>query len=182
MRAIAAALVHHPVLGRRGEILTTTLTNLDLHDIARAVRVYGLAHLYIVHPLESQRYLAQRIVDHWMHGAGGRRIPDRAIALEVVKLAATLDEACAAHGPDVELWTTSAIACDPITSFADARALLHTDGPAVMLCFGTGWGLAPEVHARATLRLEPIRAHRDTGYNHLSVRSASAITFDRLLG
>ena len=51
-----------------------------------------------------------------------------------------------------------------------------------MLCFGTGWGLAPEIHARATLRLEPIRAHHDTGYNHLSVRAATAITFDRLFG
>jgi hypothetical protein len=182
VRSVAAALVHHPVLGRGGEILTTTLTNFDLHDLARLVRVYGLAHLYITHPLESQRYLAQRIVDHWVRGPGGRRIPDRATALEVVKLVPTLDDACADLGADAELWTTSAITYEPITTFSDARALLHQDGPAVMLCFGTGWGLAPEIHARATLRLEPIRARRDTGYNHLSVRAATAITFDRLLG
>jgi hypothetical protein len=52
----------------------------------------------------------------------------------------------------------------------------------VLVVFGTGWGLTAEVVASAEVRLEPIRAGADTGYNHLSVRAACAITLDRLLG
>jgi hypothetical protein len=47
-------------------------------------------------------------------------------------------------------------------------------------CWGyTGYGLADTVLEQADALLEPIRG-RD-GYNHLSVRSAAAILFDRLL-
>ena len=39
---LAVALVHHPVLDRRGDRVTTAVTNLDLHDIARTARTYGV--------------------------------------------------------------------------------------------------------------------------------------------
>ena len=48
MRRVSAALVHHPVLDRQGAVVTTAITNLDLHDIARSVHTYGLEALYIV--------------------------------------------------------------------------------------------------------------------------------------
>ena len=51
---------------------------------------------------------------------------------------------------------------------------------AVLLLLGTAWGLAPEVLAMADGVLPPIRGV--SGFNHLSVRSAAAILFDRLLG
>ena len=31
-------LVHHPVRSREGGVITTSVTNLDVHDIARAAR------------------------------------------------------------------------------------------------------------------------------------------------
>ena len=37
------ALAHHPVLDKDGRIVTTAVTNLDVHDIARAARTFGLA-------------------------------------------------------------------------------------------------------------------------------------------
>src|SRR5690606_14363961 len=43
-RRVAAVLVHHPVLDRAGEVVTTAITNLDLHDIARSAHTYGLEH------------------------------------------------------------------------------------------------------------------------------------------
>jgi hypothetical protein len=52
----------------------------------------------------------------------------------------------------------------------------------VLIAFGTGWGLAGELVESAELRLAPIAAATETGYNHLSVRAACAITLDRLLG
>ena len=48
------------------------------------------------------------------------------------------------------------------------------------MVFGTGWGLAPEVMARADLRLAPVLGPTD--YNHLSVRAAAAVILDRLRG
>ena len=49
----------------------------------------------------------------------------------------------------------------------------------VLLVFGTGHGLAEEVLGKAEGILRPIRFLDD--YNHLSVRSAVAITVDRLI-
>ena len=49
-----------------------------------------------------------------------------------------------------------------------------------LILFGTGWGMTEELLARADAILEPING--EGGYNHLSVRSATAIILDRLLG
>ena len=48
------------------------------------------------------------------------------------------------------------------------------------MVLGTGWGLSPEVMARADLRLAPVQG--PSYYNHLSVRAAAAVILDRLLG
>ncbi|MBI4956426.1 MAG: RNA methyltransferase [Myxococcales bacterium] len=180
-RLVAAALIHFPVLGRGGETLTATVTNLDVHDLSRSARSYGLAAFFVVHPRPAQRLLGERIRAHWVSGTGRRRIPDRGAALELATFVADLDEALGRLGPGAEVWTTAAReGGGPVTTFARARELFAAPGPAVLLCFGTAWGLAPEVLARATVRLEPIVGRGD--YNHLSVRAASAICLDRLLG
>jgi hypothetical protein len=183
MRPIYLALVHYPVLGREGQILTTTVTNLDLHDMARSARTYALQGLIVVHPIEAQRVLAERIRGHWTEGSGGKRIPDRSAALELIRVVPSLElmleQLTAQHGQPPQLWTTAAQARDTVVSYADARALLAQDGPPVVLVFGTGWGLAASVLERAALRLEPIVGRGD--WNHLSVRAACAISLDRLL-
>jgi len=180
---VAVALVHHPVLGRQGELLTTTVTNLDVHDIARSVRSYGLDALYIVHPLESQQQLSARILRHWVGGAGGKRIPDRGAALERVRIVPSLEAARSDLGEGTVLWTTAARALGgELTSFVAARERLATRSQPLLITFGTGWGLPESLLSRAAVRLEPITAAADTGYNHLSVRAASAIVLDRLFG
>lgn len=182
MRELSAALVHYPVLDRQGAIVTTAITNLDLHDIARSAHTYGLEALYVVHPVAAQRELALRVKAHWTEGSGGRRIPDRTPAMRGLVVVETLDDAVRAAGDDVELWTTSAIGRERALSHADARERLRADGPPVLIVFGTGWGLAPEVCERAREHLAPIPSVRADGYNHLSVRAAAAILFDRLRG
>jgi hypothetical protein len=182
MRRLAAALVHHPVLDRQGAIVTTAITNLDLHDIARSVHTYGLSDLFVVHPVAAQRELCERVREHWTHGSGARRIPDRTPAMRGITTVVTLDDAVRALGDAVEVWTTSASPRVGAVSHADARGRLASDGPPVLLVFGTGWGLAEEICARAQLHLAPILSLRPDGYNHLSVRAAAAILFDRLCG
>ncbi len=183
MRRIAAALVHHPVLDRQGSIVTAAITNIDLHDISRSALTFGLSDLFVIHPVQAQRTLAERIRWHWVEGSGGQRIPDRKPALEIIRVVPNLDTVFDALGPGAELWSTSAqrLGGKP-TELSTAREELKRSGPPVVLCFGTGWGLAPAVHERASRHLQPIASPRSDGYNHLSVRAAAAILFDRLLG
>ena len=81
----------------------------------------------------------------------------------------------------MEVWVTAARKLGPTVSFAGARTRLEGRGRPVLLTFGTGWGLAPQLIDAAAALLEPICAARGD-YNHLSVRSACAIALDRLLG
>ncbi|MBW2526838.1 MAG: RNA methyltransferase [Deltaproteobacteria bacterium] len=188
MSEVALALIHHPVRDRQGAPSTTTITTLDLHDLSRAAVTYGLAQMFAVHPIEAQRQLALRIRQHWVEGSGGRRIPDRARALEALRVVASLEDACATLAPGqgragVELWTTAAVARGAeVTPFAAARQRLAAARRPVLLCFGTGWGLTDDLCAAADLRLEPITGSSRSDYNHLSVRAAAAIVLDRLLG
>ncbi len=183
---LSVGLVHHPVLDAKGETSTSTLTTMDVHDLSRSARTYGCDALYLVHPVQAQRDLAHRIVDHWTHGSSAKRIPDRKEALAIVKVVATIDEARAAmtepEGEPVEVWVTAARSLSGKSlSWPAARARLRAPGPRVLTLFGTSWGLAREVIDRADALLEPIQA-RDGDWNHLSVRAACAITLDRLLG
>lgn len=182
----ALGLVHYPVLDRGGEIVTTAITNLDLHDMARSARTYGVEDLWVVHPIAAQRLLAERIRSHWVSGSGKKRIPDRSVAIELLRIVPSLEDMYTAiAGPagrrGLTIWTTAASArSGPVTSYAAARPLLEQAPLPVVILFGTGWGLAKQIVEDADLRLEPIRGGSD--YNHLSVRAACAITLDRLLG
>ncbi len=172
------ALVHHPVYDRTGRVVATALTNLDLHDMARACRTYGLGGLLIVHPVQAQRTLATRIADHWRDH--GEELNDfRRMAIERVtvvdSLAAARDHVQAACGAEPLLCATSA---RPLTGALEPSQVPH-DRPLVLV-FGTGWGLAEEALALCPARLAPVRGAGD--YNHLSVRSACAIILDRLYG
>ncbi|HVJ89655.1 MAG TPA: RNA methyltransferase [Labilithrix sp.] len=179
MRRLSIALVHHPVLDAKNAVVTSTLTTMDVHDLSRSARTYGCEAFFIVHPIEAQQALAHRIVEHWTHGSSAKRIPDRKDALATSRVVASLEQARAASGEGTELWVTAARSVGQPTSWSAARAALASEGPPVLLVFGTSWGLAPEVVEGAHVLLEPIRGLGD--YNHLSVRAACAIALDRLV-
>lgn len=185
-RNLSFCLLHYPVMLEGGKIGASSLTNLDVHDIARISRSYGMGPFYVVTPLEEQRRLLQTIVAHWTRGAGGRANADRRRALGQVRGAASLDEAVALAaeraGAPPRLVTSSAAwprgrkAAAPLTP-ADILAWC-AEGP-VLLCLGTARGLAPQIQGRCDGQLRPVRF---LGDNHLSVRSAAAILADRILG
>ncbi|MGA3121641.1 MAG: RNA methyltransferase [Polyangiaceae bacterium] len=183
MRRCAIALVHHPVLDGSGAIVTTAVTNLDVHDLARSARTFGCTDYFVVHPIAAQRELVKRIRDHWTDGSGGRRIPDRREALGVLRIVESLDVAFEQLGgrSRVEVWATAARPLGATLTFQEARARLAGEGTHVLILFGTGWGLAPSAISAADGLLQPIVAE-DPRYNHLSVRAACAIALDRLFG
>lgn len=181
MRQAWIGLVHHPVLDRAGDTITTAVTNLDVHDIARTARTYGLAGYFVITPLEAQHQLVARILEHWRSGAGAKRVPERTEALRFTEVVSSIEDAVAAvteRASAPQLYVTSAREGPegvPVVSYADAGAA----EPALVL-FGTGHGLHPDTHRAAHGRLPAIEAASD--YNHLSVRAAVAITLDRLYG
>lgn len=186
-RPLAIALVHHPVLDSKGQIVTTAITNLDVHDLARSARTYGATNYFIVHPIQAQRDLVERICWHWKEGSSGKRIPDRKVALELVRAVGSLEEAISLLGGEegrssVDVWATAARNVGAAMAWREARSQLESHGKPVLIVFGTGWGLAPSVIRSADAILEPISAALDTQYNHLSVRSACSIVLDRLRG
>jgi hypothetical protein len=183
--AVYVALVHHPVRDRAGRVVTTAVTNLDIHDIARAGRTYGVSRYFVVSPIAAQRDLVERILAHWKSGASAERIPERGQALSLVQvvtsIAAARTAVAEAEGCSPFVVATAARSLGrPILAFEEARRRIGLgEGAPWLLLFGTGWGLADEVLEAADALLPPLSG--PSGYNHLSVRAAAAIVLDRLL-
>jgi hypothetical protein len=176
----AIALMHYPVYDRNGRTVVSAITNLDLHDIARAARTFGLSRYYVVTPAVEQQRLAGQIIGHWQEGYGATYNPKRKSALELVTVKGTLDEVIQTDfGSAPRLVATGAAAAATVT-YAGFREELTNSAVPHLLLFGTGWGLADEIMARADLILPPVKGAGE--YNHLSVRSAVAIILDRLFG
>jgi hypothetical protein len=176
-------LVHHPIYDKRKAVVATAITNFDIHDIARCAKTFGVGGFFVITPLESQVQLAERIIRHWVEGAGSFYNPTRKESLSLVRVSRTIDEA---EGEISELWqkkvvriTTAASPHPKNIDFESLKRLLKDESVPFFILFGTGWGLTGEVKDGSDYVLAPIGGK---GYNHLSVRSAVAIILDRLLG
>lgn len=183
MSRTAIALVHHPCVDKKGEVYTTSITNLDVHDIARSSRTFGVDTYYIVTPIQAQKELAQTIAAFWDEGPGRDRNRDRQEALRTLHVVDNLEEAIEREkslvGTKPVVLATSAKETSDNITFSEARQEIAAHEGALIL-FGTGYGLADAALQRADHIVEPVRGRCDD-YNHLSVRSAAAIILDRLL-
>lgn len=180
-----AMLLHHPVLDRHGDISSTAITGLDVHDIARACRTYGMKRFIIVNPMQAQREIVKKIAALWSEGDGADLCPDRSEALKLVKVFASYRRALEwikdrEHEAPLTIATTAHEAPGARSWLSLKMEMLTADRPVVFM-FGTGHGLSSDIIEGADRVISPIRG-ADTGYDHLSVRSAASITFDRFFG
>ncbi len=179
------ALAHHPVRARDGAVVTTSVTNLDVHDLGRIARTYGARGCFVVTPITAQRELVEQILAHWRETSSGRRIPERREALSLVRACPSIEEARAriadetGQPPRVLATAARPVPSARVVPFEEAARDLARDEAPTLVLFGTGHGLADHALADADALLPPIRPR---GYNHLSVRAAAAITLDRLVG
>jgi len=178
-------LLHFPMRNRRGEIVATSTTSMDVHDIARSARTYGVARYFVVTPLPTQKAIAWRIRGFWTEGERAAEASRRGEAMEYVVVAEDLEETLEwieeAEGTRPFLVATSARTAEKGgVSFEALRERLRTDPGPVYILLGTGWGMADELIEACDAILPPVM--KDSDFNHLSVRAAAAIILDRVAG
>jgi tRNA (guanine37-N1)-methyltransferase len=177
--------LHHMVEDRNGNASTTAITGMDLHDIARACRTYGVKKYIVATPFAQQRELVKKVASHWTVGYGADFNPDRASAMETIKVVDSLGRALEWIGrkekkPPFTIATTAREREDA-TSWLTLKARILQIGRPVAFIFGTGSGLSEEVMSYSDAVMSPISGGSG-GYNHLSVRSAAGIILDRFFG
>ncbi|MDP8268802.1 MAG: RNA methyltransferase [Candidatus Tenebribacter davisii] len=174
---IYLGLVHYPVYNKHDDVVTTSITNLDIHDIARSCKTFGITKFFIITPLETQELLLNRILKFWKSDIAKEYNNDRVQALSLIQYAVDIETAqkqISLQEDDCLVVSTTAMKLKQQISFND---LIKLKKP-VLLLFGTGNGLCQEIHKQADHVLKPIEGKGN--YNHLSVRSAVAIVLDRL--
>ncbi len=171
----AVALVHHPILNRKGERSTTAITSIDIHDFVRTCAMFDVAPVYLVHPAEGMHALVKDVAGYWLEGAGEARNPGRSESIKSLKLAKSIEEVL--DDGDYMLWYTSAT--PPEGELTDIGKLSETKGNHLIV-FGTGSGLDFEEMPKPNGWLSPIEGIGMV--RHLSVRAALAIYLDRLSG
>ena len=178
------SLLHHPIYNKNGEKITTTVTNLDLHDISRAGKTYDINKYYVINHLKSQQALIERMQDYWTSGYGADYNENRHQAFNVLEIADTLEEVVndieEKHGQKPILVATDASQFPNSITYRDLRQEMITEDQPYLIIFGTGWGLTEETLDQCDYILDPIYGRGE--FNHLSVRSAASIILDRLLG
>jgi len=181
MNPIYLGLVHYPVLNKNLETIQTSVTNLDIHDIARIALTFGISKYLIITPDSVQKDYITKVIDFWKSENAETYNPDRSKALSIIKITDSIQSGIklitTQEGMQPIVISTTARQMQNQVSFDDIRNLCFEHRP-MLLLFGTGYGLDDTIHAEADYVLQPIEGNGD--YNHLSVRSAVAIILDRM--
>lgn len=180
------ALMHGDMNLKEGRVGNTSVTSIDIHDIARSSATYDIKNFFIVTPLKDQQKLVQTMMDFWFdEKVGGAYNEYRHYALKRVMLQHDLDQVIESiekkEGKKPLIIGTSARDKDmhnALTYFDQSTVWKH-DRP-VLFLFGTGSGMSDVLLDRCDYMLLPIKGF--SSFNHLSVRSAAAIILDKWLG
>lgn len=177
------ALVHYPAYNNRLEVVSTAFKSIDAHDISRDATTYGVKKFYLINPVEEQRRLAGRLVDHWIEGEGRNFNETKSKAFGIISIMSTIEEAVEQieeiEGKKPKIVVTDARFSDDMTGYRALREKIFENTEPFLILFGTGWGLTLETIKAADYVLKPISGYSE--FNHLSVRGAAAIVLDRLL-
>ncbi|MCX5814040.1 MAG: RNA methyltransferase [Proteobacteria bacterium] len=165
------------------DIIATSVTNLELHDIARSCMTFGIELCYIVTPLTRQREISEKLIHHWEHGYGATYNPKRSAALKRVRIISDFNEMLEEvkiNGAPIIIGTSSHERAHKAIGYRELRAWTEREERPFLMLFGTGWGLTDETTDLCEKMLIPIKGAGE--YNHLSLRVALGIILDRIFG
>jgi len=179
-----AILMHNDVILENGREGTSSVTSLDIHDIARSAKTFGIKKYFIVTRLADQQEIVNTLLNFWKTDIGKSYNSNRSDAIEIVDLKFELDDVLKdiknlENGLDPILISTSAKAQETNLGFNDQDKLWSLKRPIIFI-FGTARGLSSKILDMSDYLLPAIKGFSE--FNHLSVRSAAAIIFDRWLG
>tara|TARA_Y100001970_G_C14235281_1_gene861433 strand:+ start:49 stop:1341 length:1293 start_codon:yes stop_codon:yes gene_type:complete len=181
---IYLALVHYPIQNKKGEIIKTSLTNLDIQDIARSCKTYGIKKYYITHPVKEQRKLAESVINYWEDSEINRTENTKHDAIKLIEVTKSIKDAIKSirliHNKKPKIVATDARIMHNMVNYPELKETIELEDSPFLILFGTGWGLTKDVIQNADYILKPVGGYDN--YNHLSVRSAVAIILDRLFG
>jgi len=182
MKDLFTSLIHYPVLNKYREIVTTSITLFDVHDIARSSYTFGVSRFFIINQSPKQGEVLKRLFAFWKNGFGREYNENRSEALDIVRYHTSWEEALveteSLMQEKVYTVATSARIIEGNKHITLEQLKIAREKQPFFLLFGTGWGLADEIMEKADYILEPITGAKD--YNHLSVRSAVAIILNAL--
>lgn len=162
MADLYVGLVHYPIYNKRMNVIAGAVTNFDIHDISRTCRTYNVQGYYIIHPLEVQKQIIDKILSYWQEGYGKVYNPDRADALSRVlwqpDIASAVQTIAERTGKQPYVVTTDARIYPNTVSYSFMRKQLQEGDRPVLLLFGTGFGIEAETMAKFDYILEPVSA------------------------
>jgi len=187
MPAHYIALCHSNVrIGPEKVSGTTSVTSMDIHDVARSSNTYGIDGFFIVTPLWDQQKIVQRFLSFWKSDHGAEYNRGRQESVSLVEVVIDLEKAIEViekkEGVRPIIVGTTAREFDLSLQrihFDDQDKLWQKKKP-ILFLFGTGKGFTDELLQKCDYLLAPITGL--STFNHLSVRSAIAIVLDRWLG
>ena len=175
-------LMHTDVRLPNDKVGETSVTSIDLHDIARSARTYGIEKVFIVTPLADQQAIVKRLLSFWEQ-EGTAYNPSRQEAVSRVELAESLDSVISkikseVSDPCVIGTSAQTKAYDTVTFYEQER--VWQSYSSVVCLLGTAQGLSDATLQRCDYVFDSVEGFTD--FNHLSVRSAAAVILDRWLG
>jgi hypothetical protein len=179
-------LVHYPIKNKLGDLVATSVTNLDIHDISRSCRTFGIKNYFLITPLKMQLELVNSILGHWEQDTANAYNPDRQDALSIARAVESfelaVEQITKIEGVRPFVIATGANFDSSDGDVSQLTKKIDLGNMPCFLLFGTGWGLHPDILKHVDFKLSPICSKNSDGYNHLSVRSAVAIYLDRFFG
>ncbi len=179
-------LLHNDVMLPGDIIGNSSVTSIDIHDIARSSTTYNIKKYFIVTRLDSQKKLVKKFLEFWQSDEKASINPSRAFALKHVLLKSELSEVIEdianLEGLEpITIVTSSRRNRDHpnMISYRDQIKIWEKKRPIIFI-FGTSHGISNALIEKFDYKLLPLEGLEE--FNFLSVRSAAAIVFDRWLG
>lgn len=179
-------LLHNDVMLPHNMVGNSSVTSIDIHDLARSCATYGIKKYYIVTRLEAQQKIVTNFLSFWHSEETNSINASRAFALSSVTLCSEVDDAIADIEKNEKI--------KPITIVTSSRrgsqhknfinyneqGKIWKQKKPVLFIFGTAHGINPEIIKSFDYQLVPLEGLPE--FNFLSVRAATAIILDRWLG